>query len=152
MTAIAQAINQSFGHAQGTNAAYTQVAYRSVYYSCVILGVVGLLLSMLAIRVPENLSGTYWKKKTEQPSPSSAESGMAGATSKPKSAEDVHQEEEAAKEESEDVPLTEMSFSKPRPVHRDPRRSSWRSSVHSMDLHAVSWLELEESNRSFRGG
>ena len=86
LTAVAQGVQKDDGDGDSSNGEYTQVAFQSVYYSCVILCGIGLLLSLFAIDVPENMRGSFWKKR----SPTITEDGnstelreTAGATAKP---------------------------------------------------------------------
>lgn len=143
MTAIAQAINESFGHAQGVDSPYSQVAYRSVYYSCIILAVIGLALSTFAIRVPESLAGTYWagrKKKEHQ----DAENGQIKDSEAPKTEE--RELDDLPEDEAEDLPITYVDFSRPRPVLKSHSSKSRRTrrSIHSWDIHTISWLDIEQ--------
>ena len=62
LTAVAQGIDKQYGSRSG-NGVLSELGYRSVYYSCVILCGIGLLLSLFVVRVPENLSGRLWKKR-----------------------------------------------------------------------------------------
>lgn len=63
LTAVAEGINSRFGHVAG--AELSEVGYQSVYYSCIILCAIALLVSLLAVKVPDAMRGTIWKKKAE---------------------------------------------------------------------------------------
>ncbi|EPE32051.1 MFS general substrate transporter [Glarea lozoyensis ATCC 20868] len=67
LTAVAQGMERKYGGGDVTDGGLTHVGYQSVYYSCVILCVVGLGLSLFAIDVAESMRGSFWKKveKTE---------------------------------------------------------------------------------------
>ncbi|KAM4057857.1 major facilitator superfamily protein [Hirsutella rhossiliensis] len=62
LTAVAEGINSRFGT---TGAELSEVGYQSVYYSCIILCAIALALSLLAVKVPDAMRGTIWKKKEE---------------------------------------------------------------------------------------
>jgi MFS family permease len=64
LTAIAQGIEKKYGPRDMPPGALSHVSYQSVYYSCVILCVIGLVLSILCISVPENMAGSIWKRGT----------------------------------------------------------------------------------------
>ena len=83
MTAVAQGVEKAYGDGVSYHGAYTQVAFQSVYYSCVVLCGVGLLLSLFAIEVPENMRGSYWKRSQVLgvQSPSTTGDGMLGVQS-----------------------------------------------------------------------
>lgn len=65
LTAVAQGVQKDDGDGDSSNEAYTQVAFQSVYYSCVILCGISLLLSLFAIDVPETMRGSYWTKRSQ---------------------------------------------------------------------------------------
>lgn len=60
LTAVADGVNDRFGDEAGR---LSEVGYRSVYYSCLILCCIALVLSLFAIQVPEAMRGTVWKGK-----------------------------------------------------------------------------------------
>lgn len=62
LTAIAQGIEKKFGLPDMQAGGFSHVAYQSVYYSCVILCVIGLVLSIFFIRVPDSMTGSIWKR------------------------------------------------------------------------------------------
>ncbi|KAL8825365.1 MAG: hypothetical protein Q9191_004464 [Dirinaria sp. TL-2023a] len=62
LTAVAQGIEKAYGNATSSDEAFSRIAFQSVYYSCVILSGISLLLSIIAIDVPESMRGSYWKK------------------------------------------------------------------------------------------
>lgn len=59
LTAVAQGIDK---HSTHDGNGLSHVAYQSVYYSCLILCGVGLLISVFAIEVPESMRGSIWKR------------------------------------------------------------------------------------------
>jgi hypothetical protein len=61
LTAIAQGVEKNYGPAGTPTGNLTHIGYQSVYYSCVILCVIGLVISVFAIDVPESMRGTLWK-------------------------------------------------------------------------------------------
>ena len=65
LTAVAQGVDKDYGDIDSSNGAYTQIAFQSVYYSCVILCGIGLLVSLFAIEVPDNMRGSYWTKGSQ---------------------------------------------------------------------------------------
>ena len=64
LTAIAQGINHKYGGASSSssNAPLSEVAFQSVYYSCIILCAISLALSVFAVKVPESMRGSIWRK------------------------------------------------------------------------------------------
>jgi len=64
LTAIAQGIEKKYGLQDMPPGALSHVAYQSVYYSCVILCVIGLVISIFCISVPESMAGSIWKRKS----------------------------------------------------------------------------------------
>ena len=68
LTAVAQGIDKKYGigqpHAEGQ---LSEVGYRAVYYSCIILCGVGLFLSLFAIKVPD--SSSFGKRGRPAPTP-----------------------------------------------------------------------------------
>ncbi|TVY21381.1 Puromycin resistance protein pur8 [Lachnellula arida] len=62
LTAIAQGIEKRFGPPDMQAGGFSHVAYQSVYYSCIILCVVGLVLSIFFISVPDSMTGSIWKR------------------------------------------------------------------------------------------
>lgn len=62
LTAMADSIDHRFGTHSGNHEMLSQVGYRSVYYSCLILSFVALLISLFCVRVPEAMRGTIWNK------------------------------------------------------------------------------------------
>jgi len=67
LTAIAQGIDKSFGPPDVPAGTFSSIGYRSVYYSCVILCVIGLILSVFFIQVPDSMRGSYWNKSVAAP-------------------------------------------------------------------------------------
>ena len=78
LTAMAEGIDARFGddsrgedgeEEKGESGAgggeLSGVGYRSVYYSCVILCGIALLVSLFGVKVPEAMRGSIWKKKEE---------------------------------------------------------------------------------------
>lgn len=62
LTAVAQGIDGRFGaKAPHTGGQFSQVAYQSVYYSCIILCAIGLLLSLFAMKIPSNSTFDHTK-------------------------------------------------------------------------------------------
>jgi MFS family permease len=68
LTAVAQGIQEKYGASDTPAGELTHVAYQSVYYSCVILCFIGLVLSAFAIEVPDSMKGSIWKRGVEDPS------------------------------------------------------------------------------------
>jgi MFS family permease len=68
LAAVAQAMDRKYGENESPGKGLGDVGYRSVYYSCMILSVVGLFLSIVAIRVPDGMSGSIWRIKADAPS------------------------------------------------------------------------------------
>ena len=64
LTAVADGINKRFGGPNASPDHLSKIGFQSVYYSCIILCVLALALSLLAIRVPDAMAGSIWKKKT----------------------------------------------------------------------------------------
>jgi Major Facilitator Superfamily len=64
LTAIAQGIEKRHGPPSLGVGALSHVAYQSVYYSCVIICAIGLVLSIFFISVPESMAGSVWKRDT----------------------------------------------------------------------------------------
>ncbi|KAI9825370.1 MAG: hypothetical protein M1819_000536 [Sarea resinae] len=62
LTAIAQGMEKRYGPPHRAAGELTHVGYKSVYYSCVVLCGLGLVLSAFAINVPENMRGSIWRK------------------------------------------------------------------------------------------
>lgn len=65
LTAVAQGIEKTYGDADLPQGELSDIGYRSVYYSCVILSGMGLFLSLFAIKVPGSMRGSIWKKKVD---------------------------------------------------------------------------------------
>lgn len=65
LTAVAEGIEKTHGDAGLPQGKLGGVGYRSVYYSCVVLSGIGLLLSLFAIKVPDSMRGSIWKKKVD---------------------------------------------------------------------------------------
>lgn len=61
-TAIAQGIEKKYGDPHTLVGTLSHVAYQSVYYSCVILCLIGLILSIFFIQVPDSMKGSMWKR------------------------------------------------------------------------------------------
>lgn len=156
MTVIAQSINQSVGHANGVNAPYTQVAYSSVYYSCVILSAIGLFLSVVVIKPPESLRGQYWQKRKaareaqhSQHSPSSSsDSGVAEQALDVEKLDRLEKLDRPEEKRHSHLSVMETVIARPTPVVRANRDSvrtrRLRMSIPSYDLHMMSWLNLDE--------
>ncbi|OAL72142.1 transmembrane efflux protein [Trichophyton violaceum] len=64
LTAVADGINRQYG--DGKSGVLSLVGYQSVYYSCIILCAVALVLS-LVIEVPEAMKGSLWKTPDQEP-------------------------------------------------------------------------------------
>ena len=65
LTAVAEGIEKTYGIADLHRGELSEVGYRSVYYSCVILSGIGLILSVFAIKVPDSMHGSIWKKRVD---------------------------------------------------------------------------------------
>jgi MFS family permease len=65
LTAVAEGVENSYGHADLPQGTLSGVGYRSVYYSCVVLSGIGLFLSVFTITVPDSMRGSVWKKKAD---------------------------------------------------------------------------------------
>ncbi|KAK2839271.1 hypothetical protein FQN49_006305 [Arthroderma sp. PD_2] len=65
LTAVADGIDRRYSGKKEKGGGLSQVGYQSVYYSCIILCVLALVLS-LAIEVPETMKGSVWKKREEE--------------------------------------------------------------------------------------
>ena len=65
LTAVAEGIEKTHGDADLSQGELSDIGYRSVYYSCVILSGIGLFLSVFAIQVPDSMRGSVWKKKVD---------------------------------------------------------------------------------------
>lgn len=63
LTAVAEGIEKTYGDPSLPRGELSNIGYKSVYYSCIILSGVGLLLSLFAIKVPESMQGSVWKPK-----------------------------------------------------------------------------------------
>jgi MFS family permease len=66
LTAVAEGIVRKYGDADPPPDQLSDVGYKSVYYSCVILSAIGLFLSVFVIKVPEGMHGSIWKKKVNE--------------------------------------------------------------------------------------
>ncbi|KAF2138805.1 uncharacterized protein K452DRAFT_290454 [Aplosporella prunicola CBS 121167] len=64
LTAVAQGIEKTYGDGALPHGELSNVGYRSVYYSCVILCTIGFLISVFAVKVPDSMRGSIWTKKT----------------------------------------------------------------------------------------
>ena len=64
LTAVAQGIERRYGASDKPTGSLSHVGYQSIYYSCLVLCVIGLGLSVFAIDVPEITRGSFWQKKT----------------------------------------------------------------------------------------
>ena len=63
LTAVAQGIDAKYGaNKPHPSHQYSEIGYQSVYYSCIILCALGLLLSLFAIKIPD--SSSFQQKKT----------------------------------------------------------------------------------------
>ena len=61
VTAVAQGVDDRYGNKQShTDGQLSEIGYRSVYYSCIILCGLGLFLSLFAIKIPN--SGSFANK------------------------------------------------------------------------------------------
>ena len=65
LTAVAEGIEEDHGNRDLARGELSDVGYRSVYYSCIILSGIGLLLSVFAIKVPEAMRGSIWKRRLD---------------------------------------------------------------------------------------
>jgi hypothetical protein len=63
LAAVAQAMDLKYGGNGSPEKGLGGVGYKSVYYSCI-----GLLLSIIDIRVPDGMSGSIWRIKADAPS------------------------------------------------------------------------------------
>jgi hypothetical protein len=82
LAAVAQAMDLKYGENGSPQKGLGCVGYKSVYYSCMILSVIGLLISIIDIRVPDGMSGSIWQIKADTPStvvPSSLELDLGWA-------------------------------------------------------------------------
>lgn len=68
LTAMSNSIDRPFGTHSGSPEMLSPVGYKSVYYSCLILSFVALLISLLCVRVPEAIRGSIWNKRLPLPS------------------------------------------------------------------------------------
>ncbi|KAF4628704.1 hypothetical protein G7Y89_g9451 [Cudoniella acicularis] len=66
LTAVAQGIEDRYGPEDVPQGELSDIGYRSVYWACVGLCAVGLLLSSFAISVPESMKGSIWKKVSSE--------------------------------------------------------------------------------------
>jgi MFS family permease len=62
LTALAQGVEKRYGGKGVPAGELSYVGYRSVYFACVGLCLIGLVLSALAIEVPECMRGSFWKE------------------------------------------------------------------------------------------
>ncbi len=69
LTAVADGIDKRFGGPHSKPGQLSEKGYQSVYYSCVILSVLALALSLFAIKVPDTMRGSIWKKKVAESAP-----------------------------------------------------------------------------------
>lgn len=65
LTAIGQGTEEKYGDKSLPAGTLSRVGYQSIYYSCVILCGIGLLISVFAIKVPESMRGNYWHRSVE---------------------------------------------------------------------------------------
>ena len=63
LTAVADGINQRLGGPDADPDRLSKIGYQSVYYSCIILCVLALALSLFAVKVPDSMKGSIWKKE-----------------------------------------------------------------------------------------
>lgn len=63
LTAVAEGIEEDHGNRDLARGELSDVGYRSVYYSCIILSGIGLLLNVFAIKLPEAIRGSIWKPR-----------------------------------------------------------------------------------------
>ncbi|KAK8196382.1 hypothetical protein BKA81DRAFT_282007, partial [Phyllosticta paracitricarpa] len=61
LTAVAQGMEKRYGDKNLPAGELSRVGYQSVYYSCVVLCAVGLLISIFAIEVPESMRGSLFR-------------------------------------------------------------------------------------------
>ena len=80
LTAVAQGIEKVYGKATSPSGTFSQIGFQSVYYSCVILSGISLLLSVFAIQVPESMKGSYWKKSQASTTQAPSVTGNADMT------------------------------------------------------------------------
>ena len=71
VTAVAQGVQQNYGDKPLPHGGLGHVGYQSVYYSCAILCFIALVLSVFAIRVPESMDGTLWRRLKNRDMPRS---------------------------------------------------------------------------------
>ncbi|GBF64297.1 efflux pump [Trichophyton mentagrophytes] len=64
LTSVADGVNRKYG--DGKAGVLSLVGYQSVYYSCIILCAVALVLS-LVIEVPDAMKGSLWNKPDQEP-------------------------------------------------------------------------------------
>lgn len=80
LTAMADSINTRFGKSGASPGELSQVGYRSVYYSCIILSAIALMISLFGVRVPDAMRGSIWNKTVSsqsQPSQSQPSQSVA---------------------------------------------------------------------------
>jgi MFS family permease len=65
LTVVAEGSEKTYGHHDLAHGELSDVGYRSVYYSCIILSGIGLLLSVFPINVPEAMRGSIWKPRLD---------------------------------------------------------------------------------------
>lgn len=65
---MANSIDGQFGKPSDNHGMLSQVGYKGVYYSCLILSFAALLISLFCVRVPEAMRGTIWNKRLPPPS------------------------------------------------------------------------------------
>ena len=71
LTAVAQGVDKKYGLKQShPDGQLSEMGYQSVYYSCIILCGIGLLLSLFAIKIPDSSS---FVKTSRPPAPNSVE-------------------------------------------------------------------------------
>lgn len=94
MTTVAQGINQRFGDASSTDVSspLSEIAYRSVYYSCTILCGISLALSLFAVKVPDSMKGSIWKKTASSESRESGNMATPAPTTGQEQTEEIELE------------------------------------------------------------
>ncbi|KAL1306890.1 hypothetical protein AAFC00_005535 [Neodothiora populina] len=78
LTAVGQEIEKKYGDASLPSGTLSHVGYESIYFSCVILCGIGLLISVFAIKVPDSMRGSYWHKPGQGATQAVPETSPAG--------------------------------------------------------------------------
>lgn len=99
LTAVAQGMDKKYGDKQShPSGQLSEVGYQSVYYSCIILCGLGLLLSLFAIKIPESIS---FAKQNSGPTQTVVEVPLEPLTNTPQVRNDagIDSEEELARKQ-----------------------------------------------------